>query len=85
MTQENGHSLPVLCRVLSQNHTTHHENVPGRERRKRGKREMRGRETEKKGGEGAEGGERKKEKDKVREDIHMHVLHVYTNLINIFV
>ena len=25
MTQENGRSLPVLCRVLSQNHTTHHE------------------------------------------------------------
>ena len=58
MTQENGHSLPVLCRVLSQNHTTHHDSVPGRERRKRGKREM-GREKQRKG---EEGGERKKEK-----------------------
>ena len=75
MTQKNGHSLPVLCRVLSQNHTTHHENVPGRERRKRGKREM--------------GGEEKGKKDEVREDIHVHmdvhVLHPYTNPINIFV
>ena len=73
MTQENGHSLPVLCRVLSQNHTTHHESVPGRERRKRGKREMGRRETE------------KGKKDEVREDIHMHVLHAYTNPINVFV
>ena len=73
MTQENGRSLPVLCRVLSQNHTTHHESVPGRERRKRGKREMGRRETE-------EG-----KKDEVREDIHMHVLHAYTNPINVFV
>ena len=72
MTQENGRSLPVLCRVLSQNHTTHHESVPGRERRKRGKREMGRRETE-------EG-----KKDEVREDIHMHVLHAYTNPINVF-
>ena len=59
MTRENGRSLPVLCRVLSQNNMTHHESVPGRERRKRGKREM-GAEKQRKG---EEGGERKKEKN----------------------
>ena len=51
MTRENGRFLPVLCRVLSQNHMTHHESVPGREG-KRGKREVGGEKGNRGGGVG---------------------------------
>ena len=75
MTQENGRSLPVLCRVLSQNHTRVF--LVEEEEREKGDGE---RETKKRGG---GWGEKKGRKDE--EDIHMHVLHAYTNPINVFV
>ena len=56
MTWENGHSLPVLCLVLSQNHTTHHEicNAPV----ERGGREKKGREEG-----GGRGGKRERKEE----------------------
>ena len=78
MTQENGRSLPVLCRVLSQNHTRVFLV-------ERGGREGKGRWGERNKEKGRRVGREKRKKDEVREDIHMHVLHAYTNPINVFV